>query len=327
LSDRRGGRRGLSDIRRHAGTLRRIIWNGRRGLSDIRRRWRLRRIIRNAHADPAIEGEPLVSVVLATYNWSSVLRHSVRSVLWQTYPNFELLVVGDGCTDDSEQVVASFGDDRVRWHNLEANTGSQAIPNQTGIELAKGEYIAYQGHDDVWHPKHLATVVAELERTGADFANSLSEVIGPPGTRVRRLAGLGRPKWVAPASIVHRIGLSRRIGGWRTWEGAGGPPDDDFLSRARASGARLIQVPALTVFKFPSSFRKNAYRKKPSFEQRAYVRRIQRERLFIERELAALTARKLSPLMERLPVERSSEAERTDPQARLARLRRFRGLD
>ncbi len=62
-------------------------------LSAVRRRVALARsLIRNARADQVVEGRPLVSVVLATYNWSSVLRYSIRSALWQTYPNLELLV-------------------------------------------------------------------------------------------------------------------------------------------------------------------------------------------------------------------------------------------
>jgi glycosyltransferase involved in cell wall biosynthesis len=301
-------------------------------ISAARDRGRIARsILRNARADPVIARRPLVSVVLATYNWSSVLRHSIRSVLWQTYPDLELLVIGDGCTDDSEEVVASFGDQRVRWHNLGENTGSQAIPNRTGTELATGEYIAYQGHDDVWHPKHLAAVIAELERTGADLANSLSEVIGAPGSRIRRLVGhrplLPRGNWLPPASIVHRIDVSRRVGGWRIWQEAGGPPDVDFLDRVHASGARLIRVPALTVFKFPSKYRMYVYRDKPSFEQEAYIRRIERGRTFIERELVALTARRLSPLRERPPAGEPTEAERADPEALVSWLRRVRGLD
>ncbi len=221
-------------------------------------------------------------------------------------------MVGDGCTDDSEQVVASFGDERVRWHNLEANSGSQATPNNVGLDLARGEYIAYQGHDDVWHPKHLAAMLAHLQSTGADFAYCLAEVLGPPGSRVRYLTGpreadLIPGTWLPPTSIVHRTELARRIGGWRTWEEADGPPDTDFIDRVRESGARLIRVPALTAFKFPSSFRTNAYRDRPSHEQEAYVRRIERERFFIERELAALALRRLSPLKGRL---RSQGAQR-----------------
>ena len=57
---------------------------------------------------------PAVSVVIATYNWSSVLRFAIRSVLAQHLADFELIVVGDGCTDDSDAVVRGFGDARIR---------------------------------------------------------------------------------------------------------------------------------------------------------------------------------------------------------------------
>ncbi len=290
-----------------------------------------RSILRNARIDPVVQGQPLVSVVLATYNWSSVLRHSVRSVLWQTYPNLELLVMGDGCTDNSEQVVASFGDERMRWQNLGANSGSQATPNNIGLDLARGQYIAYQGHDDVWHPKHLATMLAHVQSTGADFAYGLAEVLGPPGSRYRFLSGMYSDAdlpsgiWLPPTSIVHRAELGRRIGGWRTWEEGGGPPDINFIDRVRESGARLKRVLALTAFKFPSSLRRKAYRDRPSHEQETYMKRIERERFFIERELAALTLRELSPLKSR--IQEPSEADRTDPEALLAWLRRVRGLD
>jgi glycosyltransferase involved in cell wall biosynthesis len=269
--------------------------------------------------------------VLATYNWSSVLRHSVHSVLWQTYPNFELLVVGDGCTDDSERVVAFFGDERVRWHNLKTNSGSQAVPNNLGLELARGEYIAYQGHDDVWHPRHLAAMLAQLQDSGAEFGYALAEVMGPPGSRVRflkgpRLTDLSPGSWLPPAAIVHRTDIARRIGGWQTWK-EGGPPDIDFVDRFRETGARLIRVEALTTFKFPSSYRPNSYRDRPSHEQEAYVRRIERERFFIERELAALLLRRLSPRKGGLPREEPTDADLTDHESHFAYYRRVRGLD
>jgi glycosyltransferase involved in cell wall biosynthesis len=279
-----------------------------------------------------VRGTPLVSVVLATYNWSSVLRQAIRSVLWQTYPNLELLVIGDACTDDSEEVVASFGDDRVRWHNLESNTGSQAIPNNTGLESARGEYIAYQGHDDIWHPKHLASMLSHLQRARADLGYCMAEVLGPPGSRVRFLAGSVRPPdlapgtWLPPTSIVHSAELGRRIGGWRTWEDAGERPDVDFLERARASCAAVRRVPALTAFKFPSVLRPNSYRERPSHEQEAYVRRIATERLFVERELAALGLRRLSPRKQRVEWAPTA-AESLDPMALYAYVRRLRGLD
>ena len=136
--------------------------------------------------------EPLVSIITATYNWSSVLRYAIRSVRNQTLTNFEMLVMGDGCTDDSGEVVASFNDPRIQWHNAPANSGNQSAPNMAGLALARGRYVAYLGHDDIWHPSHLQTLVDGLETSGADFAFTLTEAVGPPGTGIRA-CGVFRP--------------------------------------------------------------------------------------------------------------------------------------
>ena len=137
------------------------------------------------NAEESIGFAPLVSVITATYNWSSVLRYAIESVLWQTLQNFEMLIIGDGCTDDSSGVVASFQDRRLRWHNLPVNSGHQSEPNNAGLAMACGKYVAYLGHDDLWYPTHLASLVDELEKTNADIANSICLMIGPPGSGVR----------------------------------------------------------------------------------------------------------------------------------------------
>src|SRR5947207_7975428 len=82
---------------------------------------------------------PRVTVIMATYNWSSVLPYSIGSALRQSFTDFELLVVGDGCTDDSEQVVTAIGDPRVRWINLSSNSGHQSAPNNEGLRQARGD--------------------------------------------------------------------------------------------------------------------------------------------------------------------------------------------
>src|ERR1043166_5723000 len=87
---------------------------------------------------------PRVSVIIATYNRSAVLRHAIASVRAQTFGDFELLVVGDGCTDDSAAAVAGFADPRIRWFNRAANSGHQSAPNNEGLRQARGELIAYQ---------------------------------------------------------------------------------------------------------------------------------------------------------------------------------------
>src|SRR5581483_3163283 len=98
---------------------------------------------------------PAVSIVVATYNWSSALRCALRSIQLQSVRDFEVLVVGDGCTDDSETVVRSFEDPRFRWANLPRNHGGQYAPNNHGLDLARADWVAYLGHDDIWHPRHL----------------------------------------------------------------------------------------------------------------------------------------------------------------------------
>lgn len=236
---------------------------------------------------------PLVTVVIATYNYSSVLRYALQSVLWQTFQDFEVWVIGDACTDDSEAVVASFGDPRIHWHNLPENSGNQAIPDNKGIALAQGKYIAYLGHDDLWHPEHLEGLVETLERTGADVAHTLAMFIRIEAP-FRRLYGLWpkgefEPTLLAtPSSLAHRRDLTDDIGGWKDYRVIRIPPDVELVMRAFQKGKKFALAPYLTAFKFPGSQRPNVYIDKPTHEQAEYARRIQCEPDFRYRELLAL---------------------------------------
>jgi glycosyltransferase involved in cell wall biosynthesis len=75
---------------------------------------------------------PAASIVIATYNRPQVLRYAIRSVLQSTFEDWELIVVGDGCTDGTEALARSFGDARISWHSLPENSGNQAAPNNAG---------------------------------------------------------------------------------------------------------------------------------------------------------------------------------------------------
>lgn len=236
---------------------------------------------------------PAVSVIISTYNWSSVLPYALQSVQWQSLQDFEVLVVGDGCTDDSEAVVGAFGDPRVRWHNLPANSGSQSGPNNAGLRLARGRYVAYLGHDDVWHPTHLSAAVDALERADADVAYGLTVMIGPPGSEARILTGVpppggDRPLFVPPSSILHRRELIDQIGPWQDHRGLRLPPDREFMERAWTRRQRFVSSGRLTVFKFNASWRPNAYRARRCDEQADYVRRIRTEPDFLTDELLAI---------------------------------------
>lgn len=93
--------------------------------------------------------EPLVSVVIPTYNRADIIDKAIDSVLDQTYKNLEVVVVDDGSTDNTEEVVRSLDDPRVRYIPLEENQGANVARN-TGIKEANGEFIAFQDSDNVW---------------------------------------------------------------------------------------------------------------------------------------------------------------------------------
>jgi len=101
------------------------------------------------------DNPPIVSVVLPTYNRSKLISRSIRSVLAQTFAEFELIVVDDNSSDDTESVIAEFlSDARVRYVRNASNAGPSGARN-IGISHARGHYIAFQDSDDRWLPEKL----------------------------------------------------------------------------------------------------------------------------------------------------------------------------
>jgi len=105
---------------------------------------------------------PLVSVIIPTYNRAHLLGRAIQSVLNQTYQDFELIIVDDASSDNTEEVVKSFHDDRIKYIRHDENKGAGAARN-TGIKAARGEYIAFQDDDDKWLPNKLEKQVKVLE--------------------------------------------------------------------------------------------------------------------------------------------------------------------
>jgi glycosyltransferase involved in cell wall biosynthesis len=97
---------------------------------------------------------PLISVIIPTYNRAGCIKRAVNSVLAQTYTNLEVIVVDDGSEDNTESVVASMPDGRVRYVRQDANRGAAAARN-AGVRYAEGELIAFQDSDDYWYPDKL----------------------------------------------------------------------------------------------------------------------------------------------------------------------------
>lgn len=114
---------------------------------------------------------PKISIILPNYNSKRYLKETLESVLNQTYQNFELIVIDDASTDNSMEIVKSFGDERITCIRSDINR-QVAYTANLGMKLAKGEYIARIDSDDIWNPKKLEIQLSYMEEhpeTGACF--------------------------------------------------------------------------------------------------------------------------------------------------------------
>ena len=215
-----------------------------------------------------------------------MLRWALESVRTQDLASFEAWVVGDGCSDDSEAVVAALGDSRFRWRNLDRNSGSQGAPNNEGLRLAQGSYVAYLGHDDLWFPWHLSALVRAIEETGSDLVHSLCALIGPEGAR----EATGPPKagvtyeshFIPPSSWLHRTELREACGFWGNSDRLPLAVDREYLRRVHRAGKRIGFLPQLSVLKFPSMWWAH-YRSTADRPQRPYVEAFQSDPQGMER--------------------------------------------
>lgn len=225
----------------------------------------------------------MFSVIMATYNRGRHILPSIQSVLRQNRQDFELLVVGDCCTDDTADVVRALASPQIRWLNLPERGGSQSFPNNAGIEQSRGQYIAYLGHDDIWAPDHLQALADLFGRDKQpDFAVSGAIFHGPRASNFRLVTGMFSGEDAAlthffpPSSFGHRRDVTDRIGKWRNPKEIAPPVDADFLLRAARSGMNFVSTQRITVQKFAAGHRYLSYISHTSDEQERMARRMQR---------------------------------------------------
>lgn len=228
---------------------------------------------------------PRVTVVLATFNRSNVLRHTLTSLLSQTVSDFEAIVVGDACTDDTAAVVASFSDPRIVFRNLAVNVGDQSGPNNVGMAAARAPAIAFLNHDDLWFPDHLERGLALLD-AGADVALA-GFVSAPAPERVVAPTGAYSPHQIVPASAwIFRAGLRETVGPWRHRRELFNVPSQDWLFRAYRRGCCVRHTGVPTLLVVNSAVDPGSYARRLETRQRDYLEAMG-DGAFRERILAA----------------------------------------
>ena len=171
--------------------------------------------------------EPLISVYIPTYNRAALLmERSVPSVLAQTYDRFELVVVGDHTTDETENLVTKIADPRVQFHNIGRRgyrypptaenhwLAGPVVAANTALGMLKGKWIARIDDDDLWTPDHLESLLHFAQQTNMEFVSSLYEE-----ERHQKVAVVDGD--VADGPYLNRGAISPgtgpKIGGTQTW--------------------------------------------------------------------------------------------------------------
>jgi glycosyltransferase involved in cell wall biosynthesis len=178
----------------------------------------------NIHHSPRLIDKPDVSVILPTYyrGASGLLARAVESVLEQSFPSFELIILDDGSTDGTADILAEYvkRDNRIIHVRHDENCGLPALRVNEGLMMARGHYCAYQFDDDIWTKDALFALISGLESNPAydvAYGKSLMTLVG--GEEI----SLGEPfdysklifgNIIANNSIVHRRSVFERFGGY-----------------------------------------------------------------------------------------------------------------
>jgi glycosyltransferase involved in cell wall biosynthesis len=198
---------------------------------------------------------PIVSILTPAYNSAAFIAETVESVLQQTWPDFELLIVDDGSTDGTLDVArtAARGDSRVK--SLSSRHGGPAVARNVGLEHANGRFLALLDSDDVWEPQYLASQLSLLYRhpeiaiVSANVVSRGGPFDGTPfwpitsGTHeLRTHEPIAHEDAVTVFAVFCRE-VVERIGGFDP--AYTGNEDYDFWLRAMDAGFRVLQNRAL----------------------------------------------------------------------------------
>ena len=196
-----------------------------------------------------MKNDPLVSVIMPAHNAANFISESIDSVVAQTYPNWELLIIDDASFDDTPRIIENYReqDNRIKVHRLPANQGAGFARN-IGIKASGGDFISFLDADDLWKPKKLEVQLDFMQKHNVEVCFSSYELIDEAGEKtnkeVRALADLPFKKLLRANYIGNLTGiynaatlgkiycpLIRKRQDWGLW----------LLAVRKAGGAKGIQ--------------------------------------------------------------------------------------
>jgi glycosyltransferase involved in cell wall biosynthesis len=181
---------------------------------------------------------PLVSVVIPTHNRPDFLKKTIQSILTQTYPHLEVIVISNGLSKLNQEATKSFKDLRITYREQE-NSGGPSSPRNHGIRLAKGDYIAFCDDDDLWMPDKIekqVNILSNNPEIGLCYTNMVrfddqTEWIGPHDNGKADFGSLLYVNTIPVSSIIIRKSALDRYGTFTESSIVGFSEDYDFVIR------------------------------------------------------------------------------------------------
>ncbi|MDD4910446.1 MAG: glycosyltransferase family 2 protein [Candidatus Omnitrophica bacterium] len=220
--------------------------------------------IRYGNLYASIKEDPLISVYVPTYNRGSLLmERAVSSVLSQTYKNFEFIIVGDCCTDNTEELVSRINDPRIRFYNLSRRRyrypptaenhwlAGPVVPANKALESVRGRWIARIDDDDTWTADHLDALLRFAREGDYEFV-SAAYVEERRGNRMVNNAANENPRIGGTQTWLYRSYLRffrYNINCWRkNWNRVN---DTDLQDRMFRAGVRMGFLDKVVAYVLP----------------------------------------------------------------------------
>ncbi|MFI3252356.1 MAG: glycosyltransferase family 2 protein [bacterium] len=127
--------------------------------------------------------EGLVSIIMPVYNCEDYILETINSILNQSYTNWELIIINDHSTDNTEQIIKQINNDKIQYYKLEQNSGT-AIARNKAISLSKGKFIAFLDADDLWLEDKLMKQISFMIKNDYHFTSTLYQRMDENGEKL-----------------------------------------------------------------------------------------------------------------------------------------------